>query len=702
MTRIIREDFFSGLDNTIIGNNLDEELRGGGGNDRLAGGGGDDWVRGGDDNDKLFGDDGNDTVDGDAGNDWLTGGSGSDTLNGGTGSDRLFFSGDDAYNGGGGFDVFDARTLSYIGIEGGGGFSMTTNISDTVGIRVQIGFGVAQARDTGSAASEDHYVDGNDSGVVLGGNATFSSIEQYDLTDFGDYFEGDSSASTINGFDGDDVIEGKGGADVINGGSGRDTVEYGSSAGAVNVDLELGRGLMNDAEGDSYTSIENICGSAFVDALYGDDGVNKIMGRGGNDFIEGRGGADTIIGGSGIDRAMYDSSSAGVDVDLTRASQFGGDAQGDTLTGIEDVSGSSFGDTLHGDSRANTLEGLGGSDTIDAGNGNDIVKGGTGDDIIDAGFGNDTIDGGDGIDWLNYHVADTFGTADIASIDLATGIANRFVVSNGVKLLVEADGITGIENVNGSSMSESIFGDVNANHIYGHGGNDTIDGGYGNDVLGGDGGINTVSFASWTAGVSDNIDLSTGIATRTATTLGVGGFVTGVVETDQLFGFQNVTGSSLADTITGDSGANVLDGRLGNDSLDGGLGLDTLIGGAGFDSLKGGDGSDTFKFFAAGDMPVTDFASGHAVVRLEQIVDFQDAGTNQDMIDFSNIHTFNGGHLFLDNHNGVSFELGEVMTLTNGDGHSFISADVSGDGVVDFAVSFDRLMTTLDNSDFLF
>jgi Ca2+-binding RTX toxin-like protein len=71
-------------------------------------------------------------------------------------------------------------------------------------------------------------------------------------------------------------------------------------------------------------------------------------------------------------------------------------------------------------------------------------------------------------------------------------------------------------------------------------------------------------------------------------------------------GFENVTGTSYADTLTGDSGANVLTGGSGKDSLLGLGGDDTLIGDAGTtdywnnntndlingDTLSGGAGND--------------------------------------------------------------------------------------------------------------
>jgi hypothetical protein len=57
-------------------------------------------------------------------------------------------------------------------------------------------------------------------------------------------------------------------------------------------------------------------------------------------------------GGAGNDTAMYDTSSAGVQVNLAIGTGLGGDAQGDVLAAIENVVGSNFADLLIGDGNA--------------------------------------------------------------------------------------------------------------------------------------------------------------------------------------------------------------------------------------------------------------------------------------------------------------------------------------------------------------
>src|SRR6185503_6768740 len=103
----------------------------------------------------------------------------------------------------------------------------------------------------------------------------------------------------------------------------------------------------------------------------GDDTINAM---GGNDIVAGLGGADKLDGGDGVDTATYVASSTGVNVSLMTGLGTGGDAEGDTLTKFENVTGSSFNDTLEGSSGNNILIGGTGTDTVSDENAAAAVK----------------------------------------------------------------------------------------------------------------------------------------------------------------------------------------------------------------------------------------------------------------------------------------------------------------------------------------
>ena len=102
---------------------------------------------------------------------------------------------------------------------------------------------------------------------------------------------------------------------------------------------------------------DNVTGNIADNVLEGRDGNDTLMGGLGNDTLIGGAGADTLDGGEGTDTAAYTGSASAVTVNLGTSTATGGDAQGDTFTSIENLSGSAFEDTLTGDAGNNILEG---------------------------------------------------------------------------------------------------------------------------------------------------------------------------------------------------------------------------------------------------------------------------------------------------------------------------------------------------------
>ena len=113
-------------------------------------------------------------------------------------------------------------------------------------------------------------------------------------------------------------------------------------------------------------------------------------------------GADTVNGGSGTDTANYSDSTEGVVVSLITGLGFGGTAEGDTLTSIENLTGSAHADFLVGNDGNNVLVGLESDDILKGGGGADTLYGDSGSDTLKGGGGADTLNGGSGIDTANY------------------------------------------------------------------------------------------------------------------------------------------------------------------------------------------------------------------------------------------------------------------------------------------------------------
>ena len=373
------------------------------------------------------------------------------------------------------------------------------------------------------------------------------------------------------------------------------SVDYSFSNAPVFIDLTRTTQQGGYAQGDTLVDVFEVTGSSFDDVIRGSNtsdyplnsqvivvngkntqslvfftinkpGENVLNGGNGNDVLEGRGGADVMNGGLGFDFASYKSSPAGVYVRVNDPSTGSftanyGDASGDTLSSIEGLVGSRFADTLIGSSNDNVLAGGLGSDYISGGNGTDTV------------------------DYSRDHFFDPGDTADRVVVRLglsgASGTGQEFDAVVDLHTLtvsynlVSTDTLVSIENVTGTSNPDEIFGNEQANVLDGRGGNDLLDGGFGNDTLIGGSGNDTASFASHNSVTGETGFIALGVNGAT----GVGRYSNAatnqLLETDVLFGIENVTGSSLDELIVGNEQNNILDGGFGNDRLVGGDGSDT-------------------------------------------------------------------------------------------------------------------------------
>lgn len=244
-----------------------------------------------------------------------------------------------------------------------------------------------------------------------------------DLSGLGgnDLLVGKRGNDTLNGGEGNDTLNGGTGKDQLNGGNGTDTITYENSCAAVEINLATGLARGGEATGDTFTSIENVTGSAYNDRLTGDAGVNVLNGLAGHDILDGGAGNDRLFGGTGNDRLI------------------GGEGN----------------DQLVGDTGTNADIGTGG--------GADTMLGGTGNDTYSVYQSGDLV----------IENADE-GTSDIvlASVDytLTANVENLTLFNNAVY-------------GTGNELANKITGSSGDNVINGKGGFDDLQGGGGSDTF---------------------------------------------------------------------------------------------------------------------------------------------------------------------------------------------------------------------------
>lgn len=400
---------------------------------------------------------GNDSLTGNATDNVLSAGAGNDVLVGGDGSDRLIGGiGNDTMTGGAGNDVF---AFSFgDGLDTILDFQIGSDLIDLLGLGLGFADLIVSEITGGVQVIYDQTTSGQ---ITLDGVSAGELTADAFLTDIvgliqilgtngNDDLSGSSSNEEILGLDGDDELRGAGGDDEVNGGDGSDIIRGG--------------------DGD-----DTIVGGNGADTIFGGDGDDTIQGGSGRDKIRGGEGADVLDGGEGDkDTLDYTSSDQGVTVDLGTGAASGGDAQGDTISGFEDIQGSDFADNLTGNSEANWLRGYAGDDTLSGGDGGDRLRGGE---------GADTLIGGSGADFAEY----TDSSAGV-TVSLATGTG-----SGGD---AEGDTLTSIERLRGSAFDDHLTGSDGKNTLLGRSGDDILDGGGNDDRLRGGGGNDTFLFAA--------------------------------------------------------------------------------------------------------------------------------------------------------------------------------------------------------------
>jgi Ca2+-binding RTX toxin-like protein len=207
----------------------------------------------------------------------------------------------------------------------------------------------------------------------------------------GDFLTGTGDSDTINSLGGNDIVFAGDGDDTVNGGAGNDI-------------------------------------------LQGDAGDDTLDGGAGSDNLIGGAGSDGLTGGTGTDTASYVGSTLAVNVNLLEGTASGGDAEGDSLSQIENLTGSGNDDELTGDNQNNVLTGGAGADKLTGGRDDDTLNGGAGADTLTGGREDDNFileladraediitDFGTGSDKLRVETSATI--TDLATLKLGANIA---------------------------------------------------------------------------------------------------------------------------------------------------------------------------------------------------------------------------------------------------------------------------------------
>ncbi|MEB2854343.1 calcium-binding protein [Pseudomonas atacamensis] len=313
-----------------------------------------------------------------------------------------------------------------------------------------------------------------------------------------------------------------------------------------------------------------INGTNGADTLVGTGGDDEISGLGGNDLIKGSAGADKIDGGDGTaDVVDYSASAQAINIDLSGLASTGGDAQGDILTNIEKIIGTTFNDTFTAQKGGATFEGGAGNDVYILNNGGTVIEqAGGGDDEVRSNFGQIYLSAN--VERLTYTGSGNFIGWGNASDNILTGSvgndllyggagADQFIGGAGIDTASYGDSTLGVSinlktGVNSGIAAGDTYTDIEV--IKGSGANDIFIAD--NRVFAFDGSGGTADVVDYsTSAEAINVDIRSGGAGRA----GIGGDAQG----DTLLNIEKVIGTAFNDTFNVDGAAATFEGGAGND-----------------------------------------------------------------------------------------------------------------------------------------
>ncbi|WP_430396846.1 phage head spike fiber domain-containing protein [Ferrovibrio sp.] len=321
----------------------------------------------------------------------------------------------------------------------------------------------------------------------------------------------------------------------------------------------------------------------------GNDAADLLDGGAGDDLLLGGGGGDTLIGGSGIDTVSYASALGAVRVSLQTGTGRGSDAEGDSLSGIENLTGSSFADLLVGDAGSNTL--LGGA-------GNDVLQGyASGNRLL----WSETLNNGGA--WLGGQAVVTANAlaapdGSVTAEQVTFNPGNHPLFQNAYFSLAQGAALTGsiyLKAGTASSVQLQVFafgGAHQDNYAVLNFGTGTV------SVMGNLTTSVEVLANGWYRVSATLVNQDAAMAgTRLSVAAPTGSFYAWGAQLETGAVASAYVPTTTTNVVPGSDGADLLDGGAGDDLLRGGGGADTLIGGAGSDTywIGRGDGLDTIR-----------------------------------------------------------------------------------------------------------
>jgi Ca2+-binding RTX toxin-like protein len=333
--------------------------------------------------------------------------------------------------------------------------------------------------------------------------------------------------------------------------------------------------------------------------------------------------------------------------------------------------GSADADIFDGGNAIDDIRGGLGNDRLSAFGGNDKLYGQDGNDTLIGGSGADYLSGGTGVDTASYAGASAKVKANLADASQNTGDA-------------AGDTFNSIENLTGTGSTDSLIGNSGSNvlnggsgndSLYGQDGNDTLIGGKGADKLSGGLGSDTASYAGAAAGLTAS--------------LANPAINTGDAAGDTYSSIENLTGSSLADTLNGNNSDNQINGGAGND---------TIKGYGGNDLLTGGAGNDRFAFTSA----------LNASTNVDVIVDMNESGNDTICLDNAIFTGLTGAEMttlsaaqFTSNTTGLATAAGQRIIFETDTGELYYDSNGNAGGGTYVLFAKVDANISLTNADFL-